>query len=185
MSNSEINENKNVECSIAAVAANKGVYMLICGTGKSMDKCRDLVKELGCTDRIIFAGYRYDAKELLHGADAFIFPSYREGLGLAAIEAMGAGLPLIVSGNRGTREYAVNGENSIVCECNNVSQFIEAVRLLSSDGELCKKLGRNGYSCADKYGIENSLAEMAEIYGKYVDIPTSKTETEVLSGENR
>lgn len=72
MSNSEINENKNVECSIAAVAANKGVYMLICGTGKSMDKCRDLVKELGCTDRIIFAGYRYDAKELLHGADAFI-----------------------------------------------------------------------------------------------------------------
>lgn len=57
--------------------------------------------------------------------------------------------------------------------------------MLSSDGELCKKLGRNGYSCADKYGIENSLAEMAEIYGKYVDIPTSKTETEVLSGENR
>lgn len=37
-----------------------------------------------------------------------------------------------------------------------------------------QKLGRNGYSCADKYGIENSLAEMAEIYGKYVDIPTSK-----------
>lgn len=185
MSNSEINENKNVECSITAVAANKGVYMLICGTGKSMDKCRDLVKELGCTDRIIFAGYRYDAKELLHGADAFIFPSYREGLGLAAIEAMGAGLPLIVSDNRGTREYAVNGENAIVCECNNTSQFIDAIQLLSSDKELCKKLGRNGYSCADKYGIENSLSEMAEIYGKYVDIPTSETETEVLSGENR
>lgn len=107
MSNSEINENKNVECSITAVAANNGVYMLICGSGKSMEKCRELVKELGCTDRIIFAGYRYDAKELLHGADAFIFPSYREGLGLAAIEAMGAGLPLIVSDNRGTREYAV------------------------------------------------------------------------------
>ena len=185
MSNSEINENKNVECSITAVAANKGVYMLICGSGKSMEKCRELVKELGCTDRIIFAGYRYDAKELLHGADAVIFPSYREGLGLAAIEAMGAGLPLIVSDNRGTREYAVNGENSIVCECNNVSQFIKAVHLLSSDDELCKKLGRNGYSCADKYAIENSLAEMAEIYGKYVDIPTSETETEVLSGENR
>ena len=98
---------------------------------------------------------------------------------------MGAGLPLIVSDNRGTREYAVNGENSIVCECNNVSQFIKAVHLLSSDDELCKKLGRNGYSCADKYAIENSLAEMAEIYGKYVDIPTSETETEVLSGENR
>lgn len=66
-----------------------------------------------------------------------------------------------------------------------MSQFIKAVHLLSSDGELCKKLGRNGYSCADKYAIENSLAEMAEIYEKYVDIPTLKTETEVLSGENR
>lgn len=185
MSNSEINENKNVEASITAVAANKGVYMLVCGTGKSMDKCKALVKELNCTDRIIFAGYRYDAKELLHGADAFIFPSHREGLGLAALEAMAVGLPIIVSDNRGTREYAVNGKNAIVCDSNNITQFIDAVALLSSDRELCRKLGENGYSCVEKYDIKNSLAEMAEIYGKYLELSSTETETEVLSGENK
>lgn len=184
MSNSEINQNKNVECSITAVAANKGVYMLICVTGKSAEKCKELVNELGCGDRIIFAGYRYDAKELLHGADAFIFPSRREGLGLAAIEAMATGLPLIVSDNRGTREYAVNGENAIVCEYNNISQFINAVQLLSSDRELCKKLGHNGYHTAERYGLDNSIAEMAAIYRGYLQIP-SENKTGVLSGENK
>ena len=185
MSNSEINENKNVECSIEAVAANKGVYMLICGTGKSMDKCRELVGRLGCEDRIIFAGYRYDAKELLHGADAFIFPSYREGLGLAAIEAMAAGLPLIVSDNRGTREYAVNGVNAIVCESGNASQFADAVKLLSSDVKLCGELGENGRKVAEKYSIESSLAKMAEIYARFIELPGIENETGVLSGEER
>ena len=149
-----------------------------------MDKCRSLVKELGCEDRIIFAGYRYDAKELLHGADAFIFPSRREGLGLAAIEAMAVGLPLIVSDNRGTREYAVNGENAIVCEYNNISQFINAVQLLSSDKELCRKLGENGYRTAEKYSLENALDCMADIYRSYIDIPAD-SKTEVLSGEDK
>ena len=83
-----------------------------------------------------------------------------------------------MSPSRRSRPYAASSRMVFMPSC-------PSRCVLSSDGELCKKLGRNGYSCADKYGIENSLAEMAEIYGKYVDIPTSKTETEVLSGENR
>ena len=169
----------------AAVIVSGTVYMLICGTGKSMDKCRELVGKLGCENRIIFAGYRYDAKELLHGADAFIFPSYREGLGLAAIEAMAAGLPLIVSDNRGTREYAVNGVNAIVCESGNASQFADAVKLLSSDAGLCGELGENGRKVAEKYSIESSLAKMAEIYARFIELPGIENETGVLSGENR
>lgn len=97
---------------------------------------------------------------------------------------MATGLPLIVSDNRGTREYAVNGENAIVCEYNNISQFINAVQLLSSDRELCKKLGHNGYHTAERYGLDNSIAEMAAIYRGYLQIP-SENKTGVLSGENK
>ena len=63
---------------------------------------------------MIFAGYRYDVFELLYAADLFLFPSHREGLGIAALEAMSAGLPLVASNIRGVTEYAVDQKNSLL-----------------------------------------------------------------------
>ena len=181
MSNSEINENKNVTTSIRAVAANKDVYLLVCGSGKLLEECKELAKELSAQDRIKFAGYRFDAKELLNCADAFIFPSYREGLGMAAIEAMAAGLPLIVSDNRGTREYAVQGENALICKAEDLQGFTKAIELLSKDKELCKKLGNNGREKSGQYRLSNAVAEMAEIYNDFMTEEAEETVTEAVS----
>lgn len=52
-------------------------------------------------------GFRTDMNEILQTADVFAFPSIREGLGIAAIEALACGVPLIVADNRGTREYCI------------------------------------------------------------------------------
>lgn len=168
MSNSEINANKNILTSIKSVADNNGVYLFVCGTGVMMDECIDYAHTLGAADRIIFAGYRNDAKQLFNMADAFIFPSFREGLGMAAIEAMAAGLPIIVSDNRGTREYAVDGENAIVCDANDVTAFTEAVSRLAADRELCHKLGENGRKRAQEYDLPNAARKMEEIYIEYL-----------------
>lgn len=181
MSNSEINENKNITTSIKAVAANEGVYLLVCGSGKLLDECKALARELGADDRIRFAGYRFDAKELLNCADAFIFPSFREGLGMAAIEAMAAGLPLIVSDNRGTREYAVQGENALVCKAEDTEGFIKAIELLSKDKDMCRRLGEKGREISEKYELSNAVAEMAEIYSEYMTEEAEETQTEATS----
>ncbi len=179
MSNSEINENKNITTSIKAVAANEGVHLLVCGSGKMLDECKALAKELSADDRIIFAGYRFDAKELLNCADAFIFPSHREGLGLAAIEAMASGLPLIVSDNRGTREYAVQGENALICKADDIKGFTDAVALLSKDKAMCEKLGENGRKTAEKYELSNAVAEMEEIYNEFIEEKATETEASI------
>lgn len=179
MSNSEINENKNIVTSIRAVAANKGVYLLVCGSGKMLEECKAYAKELSTDDRIIFAGYRFDAKELLNCADAFIFPSHREGLGLAAIEAMAAGLPLIVADNRGTREYAVQGENALVCKADDIESFTDAVALLSKDKAMCEKLGENGRKTAEKYELSNAVAEMEDIYNEFIEAEATANETSI------
>ena len=181
MSNSEINENKNITTSIRAVAANKDVYLLVCGSGKLLEECKELAKELSAQDRIKFAGYRFDAKELLNCADAFIFPSYREGLGMAAIEAMAAGLPLIVSDNRGTREYAVQGENALICKAEDLTGFTKAIELLSKDKELCEKLGNNGREKSGQYRLSNAVAEMAEIYNDFMTEEAEETIPEAAS----
>lgn len=180
MSNSEINENKNITTSIKAVAANRNVHLLVCGSGKMLDECKALAKELNADDRIVFAGYRFDAKELLNCADAFIFPSHREGLGLAAIEAMAAGLPLIVSDNRGTREYAVQGENALICNADDVTAFTDAVALLSKDKAMCERLGENGKKTAEKYELSNAVAEMADIYNEFIEIEATAADIEAV-----
>ncbi|MBP3923012.1 MAG: glycosyltransferase family 4 protein [Ruminiclostridium sp.] len=181
MSNSEINENKNITTSIKAVAANKDVYMLVCGSGKLLEECKELAKELSAQDRIKFAGYRFDAKELLNCADAFIFPSHREGLGMAAIEAMAAGLPLIVSDNRGTREYAVQGENALICKADDLEGFTKAIELLSKDKAMCERLGSNGKEVSAKYELSNAVAEMAEIYTEFMTEKAEETDSDAAS----
>ena len=164
MSNSEINQNKNVELSVRAAAKIDGAYMLVCGNGSMLDSCKELAKSLGVGDRILFAGYRYDAKRLLGAADAFIFPSRREGLGMAAIEAMAAGLPLIAAANRGTLEYAEDGVNALLYAPDDFMGFCGAIRRLKDDRELCVKLGENGKKTAQAYELSNAVRAMTEIY---------------------
>lgn len=168
MSNSEINKNKNVITSIKAVAKTPGVYLFISGSGDTTEICRMLIKELSCEDRIILAGYRKDAKRLLSMADAFILPSFREGLPTAPIEAMAANLPIIVADNRGTREYAVQGENAFICSPDDVEGFARAITTLKENRELRLTMGEKARKSAEKYNLSNALKAHGEIYEEYL-----------------
>ena len=61
----------------------------------------ELGEKLGVARQVRFFGFRNDIPRMLQGADCFVFPSKREGLGIAALEAMAAGLPMITSDCRG------------------------------------------------------------------------------------
>ena len=175
MTTAEINRNKNITSGIRAfaAAAEKGgdMYYIICGSGDMLEQCRELALELGVSDRVIFTGYRHDVPQLLRAADVFLFPSYREGLGIAAVEAMAAGLPLVASDIRGVREYAVSGENSLLYAPDDIQGFADAISLLERDDELRRRLGENAVKAALPFDIHNSVEEMAEIYRQFADIP--------------
>ena len=79
---------------------------------------------------MIFLGFRKDLDFLLQGADIFLFPSVREGLGMAALEAMACGVPVIGADNRGTREYIRHGENGLLCPPRNAEDFATAIHIL-------------------------------------------------------
>ena len=98
----ELIERKNHEVIIRALAKinNPDVYYAIAGKGPLKEYLSDLAKELGIADRVIFLGFRTDVFELYHAADISAFPSKIEGLGLAGVEAMAAGVPLVSSNSR-------------------------------------------------------------------------------------
>lgn len=185
----ELNENKNQKLVIEAVAAivnkyetsagndNKhnanyagksnrtyNIYYTICGKGPNEDNLRELIKSKGLEDQVQILGYRTDMDEILQTADVFAFPSIREGLGVAAIEALMCNVPLIAADNRGTREYASDGNNGIVCRYDAVDEFEEAIELLYGNTAYRKRMADRCRESVKKFTIEEVEKTMTKVY---------------------
>lgn len=71
---------------------------LLAGGGEAMrERLQERVQSWGLANRILLLGPRQDVPELMAGADLLLFPSFSEGLGMVAVEAQAAGLPVIAS----------------------------------------------------------------------------------------
>lgn len=99
----ELIPRKNQELLIRAFSnANvTNAQLLICGSGREKEYFEQRIQELKITDKVHLLGFRRDIYELLKCSDAFVFPSKQEGLPVALMEAMAAGLPCIASRIRG------------------------------------------------------------------------------------
>ncbi len=182
LSVSEINLNKNLSVTLRAFAIleNKSVYYVICGTGDQLESCKALARELNISEQVIFTGYRYDIHNIVHIADVFLFPSLREGLGVAPLEAMSAGVPIVASNIRGVKEYAVDGWNSILLEPNDIEGYAKAINRLFENAELREYLGVNAKESVKPFDIHNSIMAMEQIYGHYLGITLEEETTAVM-----
>ena len=162
----ELNENKNHSVVIKALSriGNNNIHYSIAGKGEFDEKLRRLAKRVGVQDQVHLLGFRVDVNEIYTAADICVFPSIREGLGLAAVEGMACGLPLIVSDNRGTRGF-LSTENAITCRYDDADAFAEAIKTVSYDKKLREKMGaaNRKKSGAFDYAIINR--QMKKIYG--------------------
>lgn len=142
MSTGQLSVRKNHEVIIRALAEidNPSVKYLIIGFGELKEKLETLVKELELQDRVVFAGYRSDVKELLHIVDAFAFPSLQEGLPVSLMEAMSVGLPVVCSRIRGNVDLIEDGKGGYIFECHDVNGFAEGMKKIvdSSNSDIGK-----------------------------------------------
>ena len=97
------------------------IHYFIAGRGDKEEYLRNLAKSLGVNLQLL--GYRTDIIELLNTADIFALPSLREGLSVALMEAMSAGLPCIVSRIRGNVDLIEEGKGGYLCEPDDVDGF--------------------------------------------------------------
>jgi len=109
----ELNDNKNHITPIRALAEikNKNIKYLIAGKGPLENHLKEEIKKLGLEDLVKLLGYRKDIYELNKISDIFIFPSKREGLSVALMEALVCGLPVICSNIRGNRDFFIGQDN--------------------------------------------------------------------------
>ncbi|MDM5285514.1 glycosyltransferase family 4 protein [Peribacillus frigoritolerans] len=162
----ELNSNKNQETIIKSLSKleDSNIKLLICGEGPLKYYLEKLAKELGVDKQVKLLGYRKDIPEICKVSDLFMFPSKREGLGMAALEAMACGLPIITSNIHGITDYSINGITGYVCDPNDINKFAESIRDLKNNAKLREKIRRENIKRVKKYDLENSIRIMSNIY---------------------
>lgn len=149
----ELNENKNHQVVLKALAKQKGsrqgrkIRYAICGDGFFRDRIQEQIHSLGLADQVTLYGYCPKIAEILGCADASVFPSRREGLGMAGLESLAMGVPVLAADNRGTREYMRNGRNGFICPYDDADGFARGILRLMGMGEQEKKRMRR--ECAN------------------------------------
>lgn len=161
----ELNENKNHRVIIRALAQlnDKSIHYVICGKGDQLNNLISLSKELGVESNVHFLGYRTDVVDIFNQSDLFAFPTYREGLGLAALEAMYCGLPLVTSNSRGPVDFMKNGETGYICDPNKPEEFAKAISDIKSDKHLRIKMSENNKKIAKPFCFDNVKNEVLEL----------------------
>ncbi len=165
----ELNRNKNHEVVVRAIAqlGNKNIHYMIAGRGPLKEYLLNLASDLGVSSQVHLLGYREDIAELYKSSDVCCFPSIREGLPLAAIEAMACGLPIIVADNRGTREFAANGVNGFVCKWNDIDSFANSIMHLANNRNILEGLSIAARDTVRRFDESRMIPLMKDIYNKY------------------
>lgn len=163
----ELNDNKNHKAIINAVRElNDGdIYYIICGKGKNQLFYENLIKENRLENQVKMTGYQSDVRPFLACADIFAFPSQREGLGMAALEAMSAGLPILTSYVGGIKDYSKNGITGYtIHNANDSSAFADAIRRLKKNRRSFYKMSKENEKAVLNFSVVKVNQIMAELY---------------------
>lgn len=130
------------------------------------ERCLARAAELGLDDEIlVLLGTVDDAAvpAWYHAADAFVFPSVNEGWGLAVLEAMAAGLPVVVSDVPVFREY-LSDDDALLVPPADPDALAAAMTQLAEDGEIRKRLAARGPDLAGRFTWQASASRHAAFY---------------------
>lgn len=168
----ELNENKNHSIVLRTLFTMREqgedishIKYVICGDGFFRDKLPKWIKMLKLEENVKLYGYCKDVRPILGCADIFAFPSIREGLGQAGLEALAMGIPVLATENRGTREYIEDGVNGYFCDAKNVQSWTTGIKKIQSMSEdEYNTMKKNCRESVKQFELKNTEAIMKDVY---------------------
>lgn len=146
-------------------ADGAGCQLLIVGEGPADHQLHELVGKLEMAKRVVFAGMRRDIERLLPVLDVFVLPSLLEGFGIAIVEAMAAGRPVVATAVGGIPEIVVHDETGVLVPPGNPIALAAAIEALLRDPDRARALGARGQRRArEKFSIELTVKRHEELY---------------------
>ncbi len=150
---------------LRALALLPEARVAIAGRGDEEPNLRSLAAELGIEPRVHLLGLRSDVDRLLCAADIFVQPSRSEGLPLAVLEAMAAGLPVVATRVGGMGEAVVDGETGILVEPAQPEALARALQTLVADRDRREQMGiAAGQRARAEFSVESMARRYVSVY---------------------
>ena len=140
--------------------------LLLVGTGPDFDRDKALVPELGIEDKVVLTGFRTDTARLLAASDIYLNSSSSEAMSFAILEAMAAGLPLVLTRVGGNPELVNTGEIcGLLAPYGDEDAYADAIAKLLEDDALRARYAAAARAKAEgEFDLYNLLDKLFEIY---------------------
>ncbi len=146
-------------------AEGPGCQLLIVGEGPADHLLHERVGKLEMAERVVFAGMRRDIERLLPVLDVFVLPSLTEGFGIAIVEAMAAGRPVVATQVGGIPEVVVHLDTGLLVPPGDADALAAAIEAILRDPNRARALGARGQRRArEKFSIELTVKRHEELY---------------------
>lgn len=171
----KICQEKGIFDLLELLAEYKSVYedklRLIIGGNAETERLTSFINQHSLQEMVRFEGWIFGDKkrELLNQVDAFILPSYIEGLPISILEAMSYHLPIISTNVGGIPEIVKDGINGFLIEAGNKYQLKESIDKLIANKELREKMGDESAQMVKEYLPEHVMRQLSELYSKILD----------------
>lgn len=142
-------------------------HLFLVGDGVEREKCENLVTDLKLNDRIHFLGVRSDVASILKSADISVISSHSEGFGLAAVEAMAAGIPVVASDIPGVAEV-VRGAG-VLFEKGNPDDLAEKIKGLISNKTFYDDTVAKCLTRARQFDISKMVDGYMKVYSEIIN----------------
>jgi glycosyltransferase involved in cell wall biosynthesis len=144
---------KNHEALLKSLQQMPGVYLVLVGDGGLRDTLEQQVQDMGLADRVCFLGEiePEEVRAVMNVCDLFMFPSVFEALGIALIEAMAAGMPIVASDIPACREVL---QNTGILVSPTPQELSRAAKRLLADTSYAKEMGRRAAERAKKFSLD-------------------------------
>jgi glycosyltransferase involved in cell wall biosynthesis len=147
------------------------IVFFIIGTGPLEKHLKETVSNLGLAEKILFLGFRPDAKFLIAGLDIFVLPSLHEGIPYVLLEAMASRKPVVCTNVGGVPEIVTHNDDGILVPPKDPNGLYNAIKSLLSRKDYIKYLGDNAYHKIEQFFSSTLMAE--KTYSLYVKLLTS------------
>ncbi|MEO6348815.1 MAG: N-acetyl-alpha-D-glucosaminyl L-malate synthase BshA [Aquaticitalea sp.] len=142
--------------------------LMMVGDGPERSEAERLCSKLGIEDKVVFFGNSNEIDKILCFSDLFLLPSVTESFGLAALEAMASGVPVISSNTGGIPEVNIEGVSGFLSDVNDVEGMSKNAIYILSDSERLKEFKANAKKESKKFDIHKVVPQYETIYERTI-----------------
>lgn len=142
--------------------------LMLVGDGPERPAAEDMCRELQLGDDVRFVGKQEQMEDILAIADLFLLPSEYESFGLAALEAMAAGVPVVTTNAGGLGEISIPGKTGYLADVGDVKKMGEQAIEILGDDETLKQFKANATAHARLYDIHHIVPSYEKLYERFL-----------------